>query len=109
MEETNSARDKLATERTHLANDRTLLAYIRTALVLLGPGITLIKLFPDDLMMIIVGSLCIPSALIFVFLGFNSHRNMRRKIQRQIFIDIEEKEKTPPEQGLNSSNRDDQA
>jgi putative membrane protein len=41
--------DRLALDRTLLANERTLLAYIRTAIMLAGSGITLIKLFPDEM------------------------------------------------------------
>lgn len=37
-------RDWLAIDRTKLANERTFLSYLRTTLVLLGTGITLIKL-----------------------------------------------------------------
>ena len=39
-----SSRDWLAIERTKLANERTFLAYFRTFVVILGSGITVIKL-----------------------------------------------------------------
>jgi putative membrane protein len=48
MEETTEnpliTRDWLAIERTKLANERTFLAYFRTFIVLLGTGMTIIKL-----------------------------------------------------------------
>lgn len=39
-----TTRDWLAIERTKLANERTSLAYFRTFLVILGTGITIVKL-----------------------------------------------------------------
>ncbi len=38
------ARDWLAIERTKLANERTFLAYFRTFIVILGSGLTILKL-----------------------------------------------------------------
>ena len=46
MEENNdlTKRDWLAIERTKLANERTFLAYFRTFIVMLGSGLTILKL-----------------------------------------------------------------
>jgi len=39
-----TTRDWLAIERTKLANERTFLAYFRTFIVILGSGLTILKL-----------------------------------------------------------------
>ena len=45
MEDNNlTTRDFLAIERTKLANERTFLAYFRTFIVILGSGLTILKL-----------------------------------------------------------------
>ena len=48
-------RDHLARDRTVLANERTLLAYLRTFLGLLAAGVTLLKLFPNDSLLVTMG------------------------------------------------------
>lgn len=48
-------RDLLARDRTVLANERTLLAYVRTGFGMLAGGVTLIKLFPEDRGLWVVG------------------------------------------------------
>lgn len=49
-------RDHLAYDRTVLANERTLLSYMRTAIALLAAGGTLVKIFPDQVGMVVIGS-----------------------------------------------------
>ena len=46
-------RDHLAIDRTKLANIRTFLAYFRTALLVCASGISFIKIFPNELDIII--------------------------------------------------------
>ena len=61
-------RDLLALDRTALANERTLLAYARTALMLLVSGITLVKLFPESLTVVIFAYVSMPvGGLVFAF------------------------------------------
>lgn len=52
-----SLNDCLALERTQLANERTLLAYIRTSLAVLVVGVTIIKFFSSQGMLILGYSL----------------------------------------------------
>ncbi len=63
-------RDRLALDRTVLANERTILAYIRTSLVLFGGGVTLIKLFPGQPIVIGTGYMFIGIAVFTFFFGF---------------------------------------
>lgn len=44
-------RDYLALVRTDLANERTLLAYGRTALMVIATGFSLIKFFPESVLL----------------------------------------------------------
>ena len=44
-------RDDLALVRTDLANERTLLAYGRTALMVVATGFSLIKFFPESILL----------------------------------------------------------
>ena len=62
-------RDALALDRTVLANERTLLAYLRTAMALLAGGITLIKFFPNDQYLQIIGLVMFVLGVVVVFMG----------------------------------------
>ncbi|NNC96769.1 MAG: DUF202 domain-containing protein [Gammaproteobacteria bacterium] len=62
-------RDKLAFDRTVLANERTLLAYLRTALALLAGGVTLLKFFPEDQFLQIVGAVLFVAGVLVVIMG----------------------------------------
>ncbi|MDO8682436.1 MAG: DUF202 domain-containing protein [Armatimonadota bacterium] len=73
-------RDHLAVDRTVLANERTLLAYIRTAIMLLISGVTLLKFFPNQAVMQILGCLLLPGALAISFLGAIRYRTMHHRI-----------------------------
>jgi putative membrane protein len=53
--EDTGVRDRLAMDRTVLANERTLLAYVRTAFAFLAGGVTLLKVFPGDAVMVRLG------------------------------------------------------
>jgi putative membrane protein len=62
-------RDHLAVERTILANKRTLLSYVRTAILLLGSGLTIIKLFGDQVIFLLFSGLIIVLGLGLLFIG----------------------------------------
>lgn len=83
MEKENTliTRDWLAIERTKLANERTFLSYFRTFLVVLGTGVTIIKVeFLSELksygIVLIVISLVLLS--IGVFRLFRVKRTIRK-------------------------------
>ncbi len=73
-------RDHLAFDRTLLANERTGLAYIRTVLVALATGFTLMKLFPEDTMLLVLAYFSIATALVTMILGIRGHFKFQRKI-----------------------------
>lgn len=62
-------RDLLARDRTVLANERTLLSYIRTAFGFLAGGVTLIKLFPEDQVLLWLGVALLIAAGVFTVIG----------------------------------------
>ena len=63
-------KDYWAADRTHMANQRTLLSWVRTAFMLLGSGITLMKLLPEDDPLFWVGTLLLPGSLVFLLRYF---------------------------------------
>ena len=73
-------RDHLAMDRTHLANERTLLAYLRLAIMLLLSAVTVIKLFPHDGLMQVLGYALAPLGLISAVVGVGRFLDMRRKL-----------------------------
>jgi putative membrane protein len=73
-------RDYLALDRTRLANERTMLAYARTAIMLFVSGVTLLKLFPGDSLMVILGAILLPLSLVASFLGIVRYVLIRRAI-----------------------------
>jgi putative membrane protein len=62
-------RDFLAKDRTALANERTFLAYARTSIMIFASGITLFKLFSDDIFLVLLGYLLIPVSFAVLALG----------------------------------------
>lgn len=77
-------RDQLAIDRTKLANERTFLAYVRSAIMLFISGVTLVKLFADDTLVVQLGVALIPASLgIVVFGGLRFHR-MRRRLAEDV-------------------------
>ncbi len=73
-------RDYLAIDRTKLANQRTILAYIRTFLILLGTGVTLLKLFSFKETLFYVGAFCAIFSIVFLFVGIVSYKKVARNI-----------------------------
>ena len=66
-------RDHLAADRTILANERTLLSYLRLSLTLFVAGISLIKFF-DNYILMIIGGIFLPLAVISGVTGFRRYR-----------------------------------
>lgn len=66
-------RDCLALERTTLANERTFLSYARTAVMVLITGITVFKLFPDNLIIFILGWIAALISTILFFIGLKKY------------------------------------
>lgn len=75
-------RDHLAYDRTLLANERTLLSYLRTAIALLAAGGTLIKIFPDESAMVILGTILLVLGGAVVGLGTWRFIAMARNLAR---------------------------
>lgn len=73
-------RDHLALDRTLLANERTLLAYMRTAIMLFISGITLIKLFEENIAMTTLGYTLLPLSLGVALFGYRRYVTTRKHI-----------------------------
>ncbi|MDN5354153.1 MAG: putative rane protein [Candidatus Cloacimonadota bacterium] len=73
-------RDFLAIDRTKLANSRTVLAYIRTALMMVVSAITLMKLFPQFLIMQYFAYILFPIAGLVFIIGLAQYFKFRGKI-----------------------------
>lgn len=67
--------DILALDRTRLANERTVLAYARSAFALLIAGVSLLKVFPHDMNIVILGSMFL--GLSPLLLGIGVYRSYR--------------------------------
>ena len=80
-------RDHLAFDRTVLAVERTILAYVRTALVSFGAGVTVLKLFPDDIFLIVFALISFFIALISTVFGFLRFIKIRKEL-RQVYNPI---------------------
>ncbi len=79
-------RDWLAIERTKLANERTILDYFRTFLVILGTGVTILKLsFFSDLKS--YGIVLIISATILLIIGVLRFLKVKKTIGMHYKID----------------------
>ena len=75
-------RDHLAIDRTKLANERTLLAYLRTAIMFLVSGVSLIKLFPEDDVLVVLGMVLGPIGAVVGLIGAVQFLKMKRRIRR---------------------------
>ena len=65
----------LALERTTLANERTFLSYARTAVMTFITGVTVFKLFPDTIVLFIMGWGAILFSTILFFIGLKRFIN----------------------------------
>ncbi|MDP8275234.1 MAG: DUF202 domain-containing protein [Candidatus Euphemobacter frigidus] len=68
-----NVRDHLVADRTILANERTMLSYLRLSLTLFVAGVSLIKFF-ENWILVVIGGLFIPLALLAGILGFRRYR-----------------------------------
>jgi putative membrane protein len=73
-------RECLALERTTLANERTFLSYARTAVMILITGITVFKIFPDYLIVFILGWAAILISVVLFFVGLKKYARRFRSI-----------------------------
>ncbi|MEN7972740.1 MAG: DUF202 domain-containing protein [Verrucomicrobiota bacterium] len=73
-------RDHLAYDRTVLANERTLLAYLRTAIALLAAGGTLVKIFPDEKAMLLLGTVLLAVGGVAAVIGAWRFVSVKRRI-----------------------------
>jgi putative membrane protein len=62
-----SVNDVLSLERTAMANERTMLAYVRTSLAILVVGVTIIKFFASQGMIILGWGLLIAGVAVLTF------------------------------------------
>ena len=72
----------MAVQRTRLANERTLLAYIRTAIVCLIAGITILKLIPDGIFILVTSLILIVSGVLVLFLGIYMYSRTKKELSR---------------------------
>lgn len=76
-----SLRDHLALDRTVLANERTLLSYMRTAFGFVAGGVTLVKLFPDDAILVWLGFLLVVIGGSIAILGLGRFVVVSRRLK----------------------------
>jgi putative membrane protein len=77
-------RDRLAIDRTKLANERTFLAYVRSAIMLFISGVTLVKLFADDAVVVQLGVALIPASVAIVLFGGVRFHHMKRRLAADV-------------------------
>lgn len=75
-------RDHLAIDRTVLANERTMLAYIRTAAILFGGAVTLIKFFPEQKMIHVLGIIFTLLAIVMLVIGWARYSKLRSALKK---------------------------
>jgi putative membrane protein len=74
-------RDHLAYDRTVLAIERTLLSYLRTAIAFLAGGITLIALFPGDMLATVGGVLSCAIGVCVLLLGTKRFFEIKQRLE----------------------------
>jgi len=79
-EEDLDLRECLALERTTLANERTFLSYARTAVMVFITGVTVYKLFPDNLIIFISAWCALLVSTILFFVGLKKYTRRFRSI-----------------------------
>ena len=79
-------RDRLAIQRSRLANERTLLSYIRTSIVFFATGATMLKLFSNDIFLVIVGELMVISSILITILGVYFYARTRKELNFKNFL-----------------------
>ncbi len=76
-------RNQLALQRTQLANERTLLAYARTAIMLGVTGATIIELYSNKVIAVVLGSLLLAAALTVAVFGTHRFRVRKRQLNTE--------------------------
>lgn len=79
IKQTRSIADCMAVERTIMANERTLLAYVRTALAVLVVGVTIIKFFSSQ-GMLILGYFLLGAGIACVTIGLMRFTEMHHRL-----------------------------
>jgi putative membrane protein len=74
-------RDHLAADRTKMSNERTLLSYIRTFIMIIVSGITVIKVFPKNETLIVIGAILIPISIALLGTGIYRYFRVREEIK----------------------------
>jgi putative membrane protein len=74
-------RDQLALDRTKLANERTFLAYLRTTIVLVLSGITIVRLFSDEVAMIVLACVLLIAGVITGIVGTARSLKIARRMR----------------------------
>jgi putative membrane protein len=69
-------RNQLAVQRNELANERTFLAYARTSIMGFVTGVTLFKLYPENMAMLVLGSVSIAASVVIAMAG--AFKSIRR-------------------------------
>lgn len=80
-------RDILAIERSRLANIRTFLAYLRTSVMFFATGITMIKLFYSDAVLVSVGFLLTISSFAMIIFGIYIYQTAKKHMEISNFED----------------------
>jgi putative membrane protein len=96
-------RDRLAIDRTVLANERTLLAYLRTAIALLVTGGSLVKLFPLEGGLVVLGWILLGAGGLLALQGTARYVRERRRtaflVARSTRRGAEDRARAAPESG----------
>ncbi len=72
---------ELAEERTMMANQRTFLAFIRTALMGMATGITFIKVFQADSILVVLGWILIPVSMLTFIVGLIQYIRIKKRLR----------------------------
>lgn len=75
-------RDGLALDRTRLANERTLLAYVRAAAVIFVSSVSILKLLPNEKMLVGLSWVMLPTSVLLVSYGAVRTIRLGRSLKR---------------------------
>jgi len=73
--------DYLAIKRSELANDRTLLAFMRTGLMFFVSGITIIKVFNSNTVLLFIGYSLIPVSVTIIITGIFYYMKIKKEFK----------------------------
>lgn len=75
-------RNVLAIQRNTLANERTALAYARTSIMAFITGVSLIKLFPENLAVTVFGWVSVATSVVVVLVGLRKYVGRFRSLAK---------------------------